>query len=94
VSSFQASTRSLDCMANPGLIIAHWLSKKLLFARRLLLLSSMLYSLQVYWSSMFILPKKTIRTIEQKFNRFLWSGNEVSAARAKVAWEVLCVPKN
>jgi hypothetical protein len=41
----------------------------------------------------FLLPKKIIRLIEQKFNRFLWSGRDAKA-RAKVAWEKLYFPKN
>jgi hypothetical protein len=40
----------------------------------------------------FILPKKIIRLIEQKFNRFLWNGKD-EKAKAKVAWETICMPK-
>jgi hypothetical protein len=40
--------------------INSWLSKKLSFAGRLQLISSILYSVQVYWSSVFILPKQII----------------------------------
>lgn len=73
--------------------INSWLSKHLSFTGRLQLLSSILYSIQVYWMSIFILPKRVIRIIEQKFNRFLWNGNEFSSAKAKVAWDALCMPK-
>ena len=45
----------------------------------------MLYSMQVYCSSFFILPKPIIRAIEQKFNRFLWNGNDEGNAIAKVS---------
>jgi hypothetical protein len=45
---------------------------------------------QVYWTSIFILPRKVILDIEQKFNRFLWNGKvEGVVARAKVAWRDL-----
>jgi len=27
----------------------------------------------VYWTGIFILPKKIIKAIEQKFNMFLWN---------------------
>jgi hypothetical protein len=37
--------------------INSWLSRNLSFARRLQLISFVLYSVQVYWSSIFILPK-------------------------------------
>jgi hypothetical protein len=53
----------------------------------------MLYSLQVYWTSIFILPKKVINDIKQKFNRFLWNGKDVEATKAKVAWNDICFPK-
>jgi hypothetical protein len=72
--------------------IDSWVVRKLSFAGRLQLISSILYSLQVYWSRIFILPKKVIKLIEQKFNRFLWCGLDVKA-RAKVAWERVCAPK-
>jgi hypothetical protein len=41
--------------------IDSWLPKHLSFAGRLQLISSDLYSLQVFWYSIFILPKKIIR---------------------------------
>jgi hypothetical protein len=46
--------------------INSWLSHHISFAGRLQLISSILYSLQVYWSSLFILPKKNIRASDQK----------------------------
>jgi hypothetical protein len=73
--------------------IDSWLSRNLSYAGRLQLLSSVLYSLQVYWSGIFILPKSVIKAIEQKFNRFLWNGNSVGSAKAKVSWKDVCYPK-
>jgi len=73
--------------------IGSWTSKNLSFARRLQLLSLVLYSLQVFWSEIFILPKKIIRDISQKFNRFLWNGKDSNSAKAKVAWNDVCFPK-
>jgi hypothetical protein len=73
--------------------INSWLSHHLSFDGRLQLISSVPYSLQVYWSSIFILPKKIIRAIEQKFNRFLWNCTDEGIASAKVAWNMLCLPK-
>jgi len=66
-----------------------WTSKNLSFAGRLQLLSSVLYSLHVYWMGIFILPKKILKDINQKFNRFLWNGKEGSSAKAKMAWNEL-----
>lgn len=31
-------------------------------------------SIQIYWSSIFVLPKKIIKLLEQEFNRFLGEG--------------------
>jgi hypothetical protein len=73
--------------------IDSWLSRNLSFAGRLQLISYVLYSLQVYWSSIFILPKRVIKDIEQKFNRFLWNGNIAGGAKAKVSWTDVCLPK-
>lgn len=65
--------------------IDSWTSKNLSFAGRLQLLSSVLFSLQVYWTSMFISPKGIIKDITKKFNRFLWNGKDGNSAKAKVA---------
>jgi hypothetical protein len=75
------------------LVIDYWLSKNLSYAGRLQLLSSVLYILQVYWMCIFILLKKIIRAIEQKFNKFLWNGNGECVAKAKVSWSDICFPK-
>jgi hypothetical protein len=64
--------------------INSWLFRNLSFAGRLQLFFFVLYSLQVYWNSIFILPKQIIKAIEQKFNRFLWNGNDEGNARAQV----------
>jgi hypothetical protein len=85
----------MDCDSLVNKITARvdsWLVKKLSFAGRLQLISSILLSMQVFWDKVFILPKKVIRLIEQKLNRFLWSGRDTKAC-AKVAWSKLCVPK-
>ncbi|KAK9990462.1 hypothetical protein SO802_025447 [Lithocarpus litseifolius] len=52
-----------------------------------------MYSIQSYWSSIFILPKKVIKAIEQRFKMFLWKGVEENKGNIKVAWDQLCFPK-
>jgi hypothetical protein len=47
----------------------------------------------VYWTDIFILPKKILKAIEQKFNRFLWNEKDEGAAKAKVSWSDVCFPK-
>jgi len=73
--------------------IDSWLVRHLSFAGRLQLLSIVLFNIQVFWARVFILPKKVIRFLEQKVNRFLWNGNDTKA-KAKVSWEKICVPKS
>ena len=61
-----------------------WTSRSLSFAGRLQLISSVLYSIQTYWCSMFIIPKFTCYKIEQIFYGFLCSSKDVNARQAKV----------
>lgn len=61
--------------------IDSWMSKKLSFAGRLQLLTSVLSSIQVFWTGIFILPKRIIKLIEQKLSRFLWNGKDEGVAR-------------
>jgi hypothetical protein len=56
--------------------IDSWTFKQLSFAGRLQLITSFLYGLQVYWTSIFILPKSVLNDISKKFNRFLWNGKD------------------
>jgi hypothetical protein len=72
--------------------IDSWLARNMSFAGRLQLVSSVLLSMQVYWAKVFILPKRVIFLLQQKFNRFLWGGKDTKA-HAKVSWEKLCNPK-
>ena len=64
-------------------------SRFLSFVGRLQLISSVLYSIQTYWASMFIIPKVTCYKIKLMFNGFLWSGKDVNARRPKVGWKSL-----
>ena len=84
-----------DCQPLLDKIIARiqWISSSLSFTGSLHLISSVLYSIQAYWSTMFIIPKFTCYKIEQIFNGFLWSGKQVNARRAKVGRKSLCLPK-
>ena len=74
-------------------IIHSWTSRALSYAGRLQLIGSVLYSIQQYWCSLFIIPKFTIAKIEQAFKSFLWSGKTGNSHRAKISWESVCLPK-
>ena len=50
--------------------------------------------MQVYWSSIFILPKRVIRDIENLLRSFLWSGTDLKKHSAKIAWKHVCKKKN
>ena len=69
-----------------------WTSTSLTYAGRLQLIKSTLFSMQVYWSSMFILPTSIIRNIESSLAAFLWKGTSLTHTGAKVAWATVCYP--
>ncbi|PWA71036.1 hypothetical protein CTI12_AA283580 [Artemisia annua] len=48
---------------------------------------------QVYWCCVFLLPKDVIKTINSILKSFLWSQNDMSKGKAKVAWKSVCQPK-
>ncbi|XP_022024397.1 uncharacterized protein LOC110924709 [Helianthus annuus] len=75
--------------------IMHWRNKLLSFAGRLQLIISVLSSLHIYWSSVFLLPNRVIISLEAKMRNFLWSqDSSFQKGRAKVSWKSVCVPKN
>ena len=49
-------------------------------------------SIQVYWSSIFILPCATIKKIESILTAFLWRGTSLSLEGVNVAWKAICYP--
>ena len=73
--------------------IRSWTAKHLTFSGRLQLIESVLNSIQMYLSSIFILPKKVVKAIKQKFSRFLWKGQDEGRGGIKVSWEQVCLPK-
>lgn len=74
-------------------ITSAWASKVLSTASRLLLIKSILFSIQAFWSNVFILPKKVKKAIEQKLACFLWSGSDGPVKVVKVAWDTIFCPK-
>ncbi|GKC59662.1 RNA-directed DNA polymerase, eukaryota, reverse transcriptase zinc-binding domain protein, partial [Tanacetum coccineum] len=69
-------------------------NKSLSYARRAQLIASVLGSIQVYWGSVFLLPKPVINKIEKPFKRFLWNNGGSSKGKAKVDWLDVCKPKD
>lgn len=48
--------------------------------------------MQIYWCSVFILPKSVSKEIDEKCRNFLWKGND-DKGRGLVAWKDICLPK-
>lgn len=64
--------------------LSDWKNKSLSYAGRAQLISSVLGSMQVYWGSVFLLPKPVINDIEI-FKKFLWNCGDSGKGKAKVA---------
>lgn len=73
--------------------LTHWTSRLLSYAGSLRLINSVLFSLQVYWAGIFILPKAVLENINQICRDFLWGGVNLDKKLAPVAWEHICRPK-
>lgn len=63
------------------------------FVGRVQLIQPVLFSVQVFWSRHFILPKSVIKHINQLCAGFLWHGKEHKATSARVSLENVCLPK-
>nr|GEW63851.1 hypothetical protein [Tanacetum cinerariifolium] len=70
-----------------------WKNKSLSIVGRLQLIQSVLSSMHVYWASVFMLPSCVLLDIEQIMRGFLWSQDNMSRGKVKVAWDVVCLPK-
>ena len=71
-----------------------WKNKSLSYAGRAQLIASVLSSMQIYWGSVFLLPKSIIEDIEKLFKRFLWNCGDSCRGKARVAWKDVCKPKD
>ncbi|GJW46336.1 putative RNA-directed DNA polymerase [Tanacetum coccineum] len=72
--------------------VRDWKNKFLSFAGRTQLIRSVLSSMHVYWASVFILPVNLMHELEQVMRGFLWCQGEMKRGKAKVAWDVVCLP--
>lgn len=74
--------------------IGDWKNKSLSFAGRLQLVISVLSSMHVYMSSVFILPLSITNNLEKLLRDFLWCQGELKRGMAKVAWDIVCLPRS
>jgi len=45
-----------------------------------------------FWSSTFSLSGACIKEIQQLCSAFLWSGADLNPSKAKISWDVVCLP--
>nr|GEW72937.1 putative reverse transcriptase domain, reverse transcriptase zinc-binding domain protein [Tanacetum cinerariifolium] len=70
-----------------------WKNKSLSAAGRLQLIRSVIGFMHICWALVFILPSRILLEIEQLMRGFLWCQGHMRKGKAKVAWDVMCVPK-
>ncbi|GJZ64772.1 hypothetical protein Tco_0621468 [Tanacetum coccineum] len=70
-----------------------WKNKSLSAARSLQLIQSVLSSMHIFWASVFILPSRILLDIEQLMRGFIWYQGYMRRGKAKVAWDIVCLPK-
>ncbi|GJW77555.1 hypothetical protein Tco_0139237 [Tanacetum coccineum] len=73
--------------------IGDWKNKSLSFMGRLQLCNFVLSSMQVYWASVLLIPKGIVYDINQLIRGFLCCNGEYKRGKAKVAWDVISLPK-
>lgn len=70
-----------------------WQATYMSYAGSVQLIISVLSSIHVYWSRIFVLPKKILKDVDAILRKFLWSGTAMRRVTAKVAWGDICLPK-
>ncbi|XP_022874167.1 uncharacterized protein LOC111392993 [Olea europaea var. sylvestris] len=96
VPLISSKLRASDCKMLVDRIIAtakSWTCQALSYAGRLQLINTVLFSIQVYWSSVILLPKAVIKQVENSLRVFLWKGSDLGIGGAKVAWAKISMPK-
>lgn len=70
-----------------------WKVRTLSFAGKVVLVSSVIYGMVNFWSSVFALPKGFYEKIDSLCSAFLWKNSTTSANGARVSWVNICKPK-
>lgn len=73
--------------------IKRWGTRNLSYVGRAQLVNSVLLHIHVYWSSIFLLPKKVLKSITAACRNFLWSGQVHTTKSPLIAWETVCLSK-
>ncbi|XP_018473666.2 uncharacterized protein LOC108844879 [Raphanus sativus] len=70
-----------------------WTVKCLSFAGKIRMVTSVIYGMVNFWSSVFTLPKRFYAKVDSLCSAFLWNNKTTSATGARVSWESICQPK-
>lgn len=73
--------------------ISLWTNHFLSMAGRLQLIKSVLLSMVNFWMTGYKLSGQCINEINSLCSAFLWSGPSLNVKKAKVSWDVVCLPK-
>lgn len=73
--------------------VSSWTAKKLSYAGRIQQVQYVLFGIQDYWSQLFFIPSKVMKTIEAYCRSYVWSRANVITKRSLVAWKKMCTPK-
>lgn len=69
-------------------------SRQLSYAGRLQVIEAVLFSIQSFWSSVFILPQSVLKEVDRICREYLWGGSVDKKKRvALLSWEKICQPK-
>nr|GEY08122.1 RNA-directed DNA polymerase, eukaryota, reverse transcriptase zinc-binding domain protein [Tanacetum cinerariifolium] len=71
-----------------------WRNMMLTYAKKIQLIAFVLSSMQIYWASVYMLLDLNIKEIEKLLKGFLWCQGPLTNGKAKVAWKVVCLPKD
>lgn len=85
----------IDCKLHVDRIIVRvkdWNTNDLSYAGRVLLAKVVLYSIQTYWLSLFILPITVTKEVGRIIRSFIWKGEPRNHKGAKIAWKEVCLP--
>lgn len=70
-----------------------WQAKLLSFARRLVLIKSVLLAFCIFWLNAFVLPKGILRKISALSNKLLWEGASMEGKLHMASIEKVCKHK-
>lgn len=93
ISSQLTSRHCLPLVMRIRSRIDAWFNCALSQAGRLQLLKIILFGIQNFWASHFVLPKSVIKRLQSLFVRFLWGGSSSNTKLVKVSWSDCCIPK-